>query len=54
MKNILICIFIVACSGCSVTGPYTGTKYEIGYNNNDGVFIKAKPLVFDKITGLLD
>lgn len=54
MKKIIILLTLIICTGCQVTGPYTGTKYEIGYNNQDGVFIKAKPLVIEKITGLLN
>ncbi len=54
MKKLLLLLILIVCTGCSLTGPYTGTKYEIGYNDEDGIFFKAKPLVIDKITGLLD
>ena len=54
MIKIIILLTLIMCTGCQVTGPYTGTKYEIGYNNQDGVFIKVKPLVIEKITGLLN
>ena len=49
MKKIIALLLLVLCAGCSVTGPYTGTKYEIGYNDSDGVYLKAKPLVINKI-----
>ena len=52
MKKLLLIILLALCTSCSITGPYTGTKYEIGYNNDDGVFIKAKPLVIDTVKDL--
>lgn len=53
-KWVLSALMVLFCSGCSVTGPYTGTKYEIGYNNDDGVYLKAKPLVVEKVKSLFD
>ena len=54
MKKILILLVLIACSGCEVTGPYTGTKYSIGVDGEDGLYLHAKPLAFDKVKGLLD
>ena len=54
MKKILILLILIACTGCEVTGPYTGTKYSIGVDGEDGLYLHAKPLAFDKVKGLLD
>ncbi len=54
MKKLSVLLILVLCAGCEVTGPYTGTKYSIGVDGDNGLYLHAKPLAFDKVKGLLD
>lgn len=54
MKKIIILLILVLCASCEVTGPYTGTKYSIGVDSDNGLYLHAKPLEFDKVKSLLD
>jgi|14_taG_2_1085336.scaffolds.fasta_scaffold00545_19 hypothetical protein len=54
MKKLFICIVLLACTGCEIVGPYTGTKYSIGVDSDNGLYLHAKPLAFDKVKSLLD
>lgn len=54
MKKLLALAVLILCAGCQITGPYTGTKYSIGIDDNDGFFIKAKPFDFDGVKKILE
>jgi hypothetical protein len=37
-------------NGCIISGPYTGTKYEIGVSEENGVFASAKPIGWNAVS----
>lgn len=51
-KAITLAILFWFVTGCQVdvTGPYTGTKYSIGVDPEEGVVLKAKPFGWDLLT----
>jgi hypothetical protein len=51
----LLCLMMIAviCQGCVIKGPWTGSKYEIGANEDQGLFISVKPMDSDIITNTM-
>ncbi len=50
MKRPLCLLAALTLNGCVIHGPYTGTKYEIGVNEENGIFVSAKPIGWEAVT----
>ena len=51
-KWIAVSLLLILSAGCSVTGPYTGTRYEIGANEDVGIYMSMKLFDSDTVTEL--
>jgi hypothetical protein len=49
-KWIAVSLLLIFCTGCSITGPYTGSKYEIGANEDVGIYMSVKLFDSDSVT----
>lgn len=50
MKKFVLLFILLMCLSCQieVTGPYTGTSYKFGVDEN-GIGVTAKPLAWDSL-----
>ena len=49
-KWIVVSLLLIMATGCSITGPYTGSKYEIGANEDIGIYMSVKIFDSDTVT----
>ena len=49
-KYILVLILMIVSTSCTITGPYTGSKYAIGADEEIGVYASVKFFDSDTVT----